>query len=127
MYRSLLVIAVTLLCACTATRHIDGWYPVSDSDHIEGKVIASVADFEAVVLDTTSIPGVAFIDGRLKPALISKWTDATEQRIGKRIGFVYNDSVITAPTVHCRIESGSFTINSNDRHLILKIYHSITD
>lgn len=127
MYQTLSVIAPLLLCVCSVTRHADGWYPVTDSNRIEGKVIASVADFEAVILDTTSIPGVAFIDGKLKPDVIRKWTDATEQRIGKRIGFVYNDSVITAPTVHCRIESGSFTINSDDKSLILKIYRSLTD
>lgn len=127
MYRTSFVITAALLCACTATHRPDGWYPVSDSNHIEGKAIATVADFETVVLDTTSIPGVAFIKGKLKPNVIGKWTDATEQRIGKRIGFVYNDSVIMAPTVNCRIESGTFTINSNDKSLIMKIYHSLTD
>lgn len=32
-----------------------------------------------------------------------------------------NDSVIMAPTVNCRIESGCFFINSPDKALILKI------
>lgn len=40
-------------------------------------------------------------------------------------GFVYKDSVIMAPSVNCRIESGSFSINSFDKRLILEIYNSL--
>ncbi|MGC8141419.1 SecDF P1 head subdomain-containing protein, partial [Salmonella enterica] len=58
---------------------------------------------------------IAFIQGVLKQDKIPVWADATEQRIGKRIGFVYKDSVIMAPSVNCRIESGSFSINSFDK------------
>lgn len=93
---------------------------------IEGDAIATTDDFESVILDTLSFPGTAFIEGRLKPEKIKKWADATEERIGKRIGFVYHDSVVMAPTVNCRIESGTFSINSEDRNLIIEIYKSIT-
>lgn len=55
------------------------------------------------------------------------WISTIENRIGKRIGFVYNDSVITVPTVNCRIESGSFTIDNNDNQLILEIYSTLTN
>ena len=51
-------------------------------------------------LDIVSIPDMAVIEGRLKAAMIQKWVDVTESRIGKRIGFVFNDSVIMAPTVN---------------------------
>lgn len=61
----------------------------------------------------------------LKADKVRKWADATENRIGKRIGFVFNDSVIMAPTVNCRIESGSFTINSPDKTLMIKIYNTL--
>lgn len=43
----------------------------------------------------------------------------------KRIGFVFKDSVIMAPTVNCRIESGSFTVNSPDKALMIKIYNTL--
>ncbi len=124
--RFLLFIAIPLLCCCTSIHRSNGWYPVSDLNKIEGNIIASVADFETVVLDTTSIPGITFIDGKLTPDATKRFTEASEQRIGKRIGFVYKDSVITAPTVHCRIESGTFTINSDDKNLLITIYNSIT-
>ena len=67
---------------------------------------------------------MAVIEGKLKVDKVQKWAEATENRIGKRIGFVFNDSVIMAPTVNCRIESGGFTINSPDKVLIIEIYKS---
>lgn len=42
-----------------------------------------------------------------------------------RYGLMFNDSVIMAPTVNCRIESGSFTINSPDKALIIEIYNTL--
>ena len=43
---------------------------------------------------------------------LQAWADSTEQLIGKRIGFVYNDSVITAPRVNMRLENGTFQIST---------------
>lgn len=122
-----LSIIVMLLCGCTACRHVNGWYPVADvpENRIEGKSIVTVKDFGTVSLDTVSDPDMAVIEGKLKAEKVQKWADATESRIGKRIGFVFDDSVIMAPTVNCRIESGSFSINSEDKALVLKIYNSI--
>lgn len=113
------------LTACSLNHRENGWYPVDDANIIEGEAIATTADFEVVSLDTITTPGVAFIEGKLKQNKVDSWTDATERRIGKRIGFVFNDSVIMAPTVNCTIESGSFTINSPDKELILEIYNSL--
>ena len=87
---------------CSAAHYVNGWYPVADFP--ENK-----------------------IEGGLKAEKIQKWADATEARIGKRIGFVFNDSVIMAPTVNCRIESGSFTINSPDKALMLEIYNALKE
>lgn len=58
---------------------------------------------------------MAVIEGKLKVDKVQKWADATENRIRKRIGFVFNDSVIMAPTVNCRIESGSFTMTARTK------------
>ena len=115
------------ICSCSSAHCADGWYPVSDfpENMIEGKAIATTKDFEICVLDSTYYPDMIVITGKLKDDKIQKWADATESRIGKRIGFVFKDSVIMAPTVHCRIESGTFTINSNDRKLILNIFNSL--
>lgn len=125
----LLFLLSSMLGACATGQRVNGWYPVADvpENMIEGKAIVTTKDFDAVALDTTGFPGVARIDGILKPGKVRKWAEATESRIGKRIGFVFNDSVIMAPTVHCRIESGSFTINSPDKELIIRIYNSLIE
>ncbi|MDE6521587.1 MAG: hypothetical protein K2L17_02120 [Muribaculaceae bacterium] len=108
---------------------VNGWYPVADfpENNIEGKAFVTTKDFAEVSLDTVSVPDMAVIEGRLKAEMIQKWAEATESRIGKRIGFVFNDSVIMAPTINCRIGSGSFTINSPDKALMLEIYNSLKE
>lgn len=121
------VISCIILCGCSASHIANGWYPVADTpdNHIEGKAIVTVKDFDTVAIDTVSHSDVAFIEGRLKADKVSVWAKVTEDRIGKRIGFVFKDSVVMAPTVNCRIESGCFTINSEDKNLIREIYNSI--
>lgn len=118
-----------VLGACSTAHRVNGWYAVADSpeNKIEGKAIVTTKDFNVVTLDTVSYPDIAVIEGKLKVDKVQKWADASENRIGKRIGFVFNDSVIMAPTVNCRIESGSFTINSPDKALIIGIYKSLND
>lgn len=125
--KNMITLALTSLIffACSTAHRDNGWYPVDDSDNIEGEAIVTTNDFERVSLDTLTTTDMAFIQGVLKQEKISEWADATERRIGKRIGFVFKDSVIMAPTVNCRIESGSFTINSSDKQLILEIYNSL--
>lgn len=114
------------LCCCSTNHLANGWYPVADTsdNSIEGTAIVTVKDFDVLRLDTVSHPDIAFIEGRLKADKVSVWAKATEDRIGKRIGFVFKDSVIMAPTINCRIESGCFTINSEDKNLILEIYRT---
>ena len=114
---------------CSSTHKDNGWYPVAEvpENEIEGKAFVTTIDFAEVSLDTISFSDMAVIGGRLKAEKIQKWADATESRIGKRIGFVFNDSVIMAPTVNCRIESGSFTLNSPDKALMLEIYNSLKE
>lgn len=65
------------------------------------------------------------IQGRVKPEKRQQWAEGTERLIGKRLGFVYNDSVITAPQINARIESGAFQINCLDTILLKAIFNSI--
>ncbi|MBD5356707.1 MAG: hypothetical protein HDR88_06850 [Bacteroides sp.] len=125
----LLCINVVIFTACSSLHRVNGWYPVADipENMIEGKAIVTTKDFDTVSIDTTSYPGMAIINGILKEKMIQQWATATERRIGKRIGFVFNDSVIMAPTINCRIESGHFSINSTDKDLILEIYSSLNN
>ena len=127
-----LIIAIfftAILGACSSSHRVNGWYPVADIDipenKIEGNVIVTAKDFDVVNLDTVSFSDMAIIEGKLKAGKVKKWADATENRIGKRMGFVFNDSLIMAPTINCRIDSGSFTINGPDKVLMSKIYNTL--
>lgn len=121
------------LCACSRHGRADGWYPVADypDNSIAGKPLATVKDFEAlaIVRDTVVIDGDTvgrlLIQGRVKPEKRQHWADGTERLIGKRLGFVYNDSVITAPQINARIESGAFQINSPDSALLLQVFERL--
>ena len=65
------------------------------------------------------------ISGRISKHKINKWADETEKSIGKQIAFVYNDSIISAPQVNTRIESGTFMITSLLNKKLPEIYKGI--
>ena len=136
MKRDKLILAfvmLVLLGACSTHRRVDGWYKVADypDNCIIGEPLATVNNFETVEItrDSFVISGETvrhiYIYGRVKPDKRRFWADATERMIGKRLGFVYNDSLITAPQINARIESGSFQINNTDSTLLKAIYNSI--
>ena len=128
------MVLLLIPCACSSHRNADGWYPVADctDNSIVGKPLATVKDFERVVIvrDTFIIESDTvsqlLIQGRVKPEKRQQWADGTERLIGKRLGFIYNDSVITAPQINARIESGSFQITNTDTTLIKELYNSIS-
>lgn len=124
-----LMLLLLMLCACSSHRRADGWYPVADypDNSIVGEPLATVKDFESVVIvrETFIIESDTVcrlsIQGRVKPEKRLQWADGTERLIGKRLGFIYNDSVITAPQINARIESGAFQITSPDTTLLKSI------
>lgn len=93
--------------------------------------MVTVNDFDNIALSRDSFVAegdtvsLVAIQGMVKAEKRQQWADGTERMIGKRIGFVYNDSVVTAPQINARIESGSFQIISSDTILIKNIYNSI--
>lgn len=128
-----LMMLLLILCACSSHRKADGWYPLVDypDNSIVGKPLATVKDFESVaivrdtfIIDSDTVSQL-LIQGRVKPEKRQQWADGTERLIGKRLGFVYNDSVITAPQINARIESGAFQITSPDTILLKAIFNSI--
>lgn len=64
-----------------------------------------------MILDSDAV-GKSVIFGTKNKHKRNKWANATESAIGKRIGFVFNNEVITDPTVNSRIESGCFAISN---------------
>ena len=115
------LISILLACCSTATKS-PGWYPVADypDNSITGKAVVTVDDFERISLD--SVDNHIYIAGTLKQSKIAKWTEYSETHIGKRLGFLFNDSIICAPIINTRLESGNFQITSPDAALIREIY-----
>lgn len=109
----------------TYTRE-NGWYYITDDrpDSISRNPIVTVKDFDALMLESDYL-GNLIISGRAVPSKHSQWADATEKSIGKRIGFVFNDTVITAPQVNARIESGNFQISSPHGDDLKRIYNQL--
>lgn len=121
------------LCACSTHRRADGWYPIADypDNSVIGKPLVTVKDFDKITIlkDTFIIERdtvVQFlIQGRVKSEKRKQWADGTELLIGKRLGFIFNDSVITAPKINARIESGNFQIISPDTVLLKSIFSDL--
>lgn len=113
------------LFSSQATTHREnGWYHVmqGQKDSIAHEPIITVKDFIALRLDS-DYSGKNVIVGQISKHKLKIWGDETEKAIGQRIVFLFNDSVITAPQVNCRLESGTFQISSlsdNNRPTIFK-------
>lgn len=101
----------------------NGWYHIVDGqqDSISCEPIVAVTDFADLSLVYDSFDK-SVISGKVSKSKLSKWADATEKSIGKRIGFVFNDTVITAPQVNARIYSGYFQISIPHGHDLKRIY-----
>lgn len=106
------------------THRENGWYHVLSTDCLSVKPIITVKDLVGLKLEKDYY-GKYAISGRISKHKINKWADATETSIGKQIAFVYNDSIISAPQVNGRIESGAFMITSKTDKKLPEIYKGI--
>lgn len=102
----------------------NGWYHIVDEDSIVPTPIVTVKEFGTLRLDSDYY-GVHCIVGQVCRAKRQAWADATERWIGKCIGFVFNDSLITSPQVNMRIESGNFQITTPQGKGIKSLYRSL--
>ena len=82
--------------------HQIGWYEVSETpeNKIIGRVLFKPSDFSDLIIDTVPEYGLSYIQGRIVENKRNEWENMTERLIGKHLGFVYNDSVITAPVIN---------------------------
>ncbi len=128
-YPHILPILLMTVClvSCRSAHQADGWYPVSEDDRVVGPAIVTVGDFASLSMDTVSIPEHYVITGQIRPEKVAVWTAATRQRIGERIGFLFEDKVVMAPTINCPVESGAFTIETSDNAMTVRIYEVIRE
>ena len=104
----------------------NGWYYIADEpkDYVIPTPIVTVKEFVALRLDS-DFYGMYSIVGQVCRSKRQAWADATERWIGKRIGFVFNDSLITSPQVNMRIESGAFQITIPQGRGVRSLYQSL--
>lgn len=126
IYLVLLGLTFSLLSYSQASHRENGWYHIMNGqkDSISKEPIVVVKDFETLKLDSDSF-GRTMIIGTIKKEKAGKWADGTEKAIGKRIGFIYNDKVITDPQVNMRIESGNFMISNPYGGNLREIYQQL--
>lgn len=110
----------------SAKHRENGWYRIIDGqkDSIASRPIVTVKEFASLRLDNDFF-GKAVITGSVSKHKLQAWADSTEQLIGKRIGFVFNDSVITVPRINMRLESGIFQISNPHNYDMLSLYKSL--
>lgn len=104
----------------------NGWYLITDGqkDSLASSPMVTVKDFAAIELVSDDY-GLRVISGKVNKQKQKVWADATEQAIGQRIGFVFNDTVITAPMINARIESGTFQISAPHGHDLERIFKKL--
>ena len=102
----------------------NGWYHIVDEDSIIPIPIVTVKEFAALGVDSDYY-GMYSIVGQVCRSKRQTWADATERWIGKRIGFIFNDSLIASPQVNMRIESGNFQISTPQGKGIRSLYRSL--
>lgn len=128
IYLSLLGLSLSLISysQVQTPQKENGWYHIIDGqqDSISKEPIAIVKDFAELKLDSDAF-GKPVIYGTISEQKQGKWADATEKAISKRIGFVYNNVVITAPQVNMRLESGNFAITNPHDHDLKEIYRQL--
>ena len=113
-------------CSQSIKHRENGWYRIIDEqkDSIASLPIVTVKEFASLRLDKDFF-GKAVITGSVSKHKLQAWADSTEQLISKRIGFVFNDSVITAPRINMRLESGNFQISNPHNYDMLSLYRSL--
>lgn len=110
-------LALTSLGGSFEACRSNGWYYITSGtqDSLSAEPIVTTKDFVSIRLDSfmsERTDEMAYqIMGRMNDQSIKIWADATEQSIGKRIGFVCNNKVVCNPLVNARIESGNFAIS----------------
>lgn len=104
----------------------NGWYYIIDGqqDSVSREPIVTVKDFAELSM-VSDYFGKSVISGKVSKCKLNKWADATEKSVGKRIGFVFNDTVITDPQVNMRIESGNFQISNPHGYDLERIYQQL--
>ena len=118
-----------LMTACMQTKSFhrtNGWYYVTSqtTDSLSLTPFLTVKDFDTLRLETDAF-GHSVITGVFLQNKSPIWREATKKSIGKRIAFVFNDTVITAPLINIPLESGHFQISNPHGYDLERIFREL--
>lgn len=102
----------------SSSQHLEnGWYTlrIQNKDTLIHEPIVTVKDFVELKLDSCSA-GNYYITGKVSKHKQQVWAEKTAQSVGHYIGFVFQDSIITAPRVNASIKSGMFQLTFASDH-----------
>ena len=104
----------------------NGWYYVTSqtTDSLSQTPFLTVMDFDSLRLETDAF-GRSVITGVFLQNKSPIWREATKKSIGKRIAFVFNDTVITAPLINIPLESGHFQISNPHGYDLERIFREL--
>lgn len=124
-----MLVICSISCQPSKTGQPNGWYHLNSNEKATGTPFLTVKDFAYLRLDsgwmeTENIPFYEIL-GKVRKDKLKQWADETEKAIGKKIGFVYMDKVLCAPSPNLKLEDGYFSIslinyNSSDAHEIYR-------
>lgn len=133
---SLLLLAVTgtfFSCSEKQTDRADGWYTITGNaaDSLSREPIVTYRDFVDLRLDSSVNEATGdtlfVIIGKTGKQGTERFAEATEKSIGKCIAFVFDNTIISAPQVNMRIDSGNFMISSRKGDDIPLIYRTLKE
>ena len=123
----LLSLLTAVTCTSPPSAHREnGWYGIYDSrkDSIALRPVATVKEFVGLRLYRDHL-GRSVIAGRVGGNRLQAWADSTSALSGRRMGFVFNDTVVAAPRIYMGLESGQFLISGPDGYDMSRLYKSM--
>ena len=126
-----LLLSLLRAVACTSppsAHRENGWYGIYDSrkDSIALRPVATVKEFVGLRLYRDHL-GRSVIAGRVGGNRLQAWADSTSALSGRRMGFVFNDTVVAAPRIYTGLESGQFLISGPDGYDMSRLYKDSLD
>lgn len=124
-----LLLSLLTAVACTSppsAHRENGWYGIYDGrkDSIALRPVATVKEFVGLRLYRDHL-GRSVIAGRVGGNRLQAWADSTSALSGRRMGFVFNDTIIAAPRIYMGLESGQFLISGPDGYDMSRLYKSM--
>jgi len=132
---AVLAVACLLMVSCSNEPKVpNGWYFLNDEGTaVVGEAIITPKDFAQMRMDSFAIskPNEPYkmsynILGKVNDEKLNDYKDATEKAIGKSLGFLYRDELVSTSKFNQKNKTGTFRISlEQDKEKAIKIYEDL--